>query len=336
MQNRDLVLGIDTSNYTTSVALTTLDGRIEADVRRLLKVKQGERGLRQSDALYQHMENLPEMLLKLLGEIDKGRIGAIAASERPRPVEGSYMPVFKAGVNYGKVMAASLGVPFFGLSHQEGHLAAVLRGSSLSSEDEFLAYHLSGGTCELLHVKSGSIRILGGTKDLSFGQVIDRIGVLAGMEFPAGAEMDRIALEMRDKDSNIEDKHAESKEPPVKVQQHLKKIPVDGLAINLSGIETQCRREIEQGTASDQLIFELFSKISSCLCLMTDRAVAETGCIRILFTGGVSASMFIREEIQRCLHANGLELVFGDPALSSDNAVGISFLGGEMLWQQNQ
>jgi len=322
MQNKDLVLGIDTSNYTTSLALTSFDGRIEADERRLLQVKQGERGLRQSDALYQHMENLPEMLLKLFGEIDKSRIGAIAASERPRPVEGSYMPVFKAGVNYGKVMAASLGVPFFGFSHQEGHLAAILKGSSFSAAEEYLAYHLSGGTCELLHVKEGTIRILGGTRDLSFGQVIDRIGVLTGMAFPAGAEMDRIALEIMDKQGNM--------------PKRLKKIPIDGLEINLSGIETQCRREIEQGADQHQLIFELFSRISDCICLMTEKAVAETGCRRILFTGGVSASRFIREEIGRGMTTNGLELVFGDPALSSDNAVGISFLGGEKLWQQNQ
>ncbi|HVI39802.1 MAG TPA: hypothetical protein VM577_04005, partial [Anaerovoracaceae bacterium] len=171
MQNKDLILGIDTSNYTTSLAITDINGAILTDSRKLLTVKQGERGLRQSHALFQHMENLPDMLLELYGKVEKNRIGAIAASNRPRPIEGSYMPVFKAGVNYGKVMAASLGVPFFEYSHQEGHLEAVRHGSIFSDETEYLAYHLSGGTCELLHVKKNLFQILGGSRDMSFGQV---------------------------------------------------------------------------------------------------------------------------------------------------------------------
>lgn len=330
--NNDLVLGIDTSNYTTSLAIIDINGTIVTDRRKLLTVRQGERGLRQSHALFQHMENLPEMLLELFQDTDKNRIGAVAASGRPRPIEGSYMPVFKSGVNYGKVMAASLGVPFFEFSHQEGHLEAVRRHSHLSGEPEYLAYHLSGGTCELLYVKNRSVRILGGSKDISFGQVIDRVGVAMGMEFPAGKEMDRIATEARDKQGSPYGTDS-------KTCSHLKKIPVDGFKINLSGIETQCQRELAKGTDREALIYELFQRISSCLCWLTETAVSETGCGKILFTGGVSASLFVRDEIKRCLygktrlHGKPLNIVFGDPALSSDNAVGVAFLGGNKLWQ---
>lgn len=329
MQNKDSVLGIDTSNYTTSLAITDINGTIIADRRKLLTVKQGERGLRQSHALFQHMENLPEMLLELFGDIDKNRIGAVAASDRPRPIEGSYMPVFKTGVNYGKVMAASLGVPFFEFSHQEGHLEAVRRHSSLSEESEYLAYHLSGGTCELLYVKNGSVAVLGGSRDLSFGQVIDRVGVAIGMEFPAGKEMDHIAV-------NFRDKPCDSDMATLKKGGLLKKIPIDGFEINLSGIETQCQRELQKGTDSEALIYELFQNISACLCSLTEKAVSETGCGRILFTGGVSASRFVRDEIQRYFCGKPLQTVFGDPALSSDNAVGVAFLGGKELWQSNR
>ncbi|HYE67856.1 MAG TPA: hypothetical protein VEA58_04545 [Anaerovoracaceae bacterium] len=319
MQSKDLVLGIDTSNYTTSLAITDIHGEIAADIRKLLTVKQGERGLRQSHALFQHMENLPDIVLELYKQIDKNRIGAIAASDRPRSVEGSYMPVFKAGVNYGIVMAASLGVPFFKFTHQEGHLEAVRHNSSLADEAEFLAYHLSGGTTELLHVEKNSLRILGRSRDLSFGQVIDRIGVALGMEFPAGREMDLIALKKKDK-----------------LNGSLKKIPIEGLEINLSGIETQCQRELQKGTDPEALIYELFQKMSDCLCRLTEKAVSETGCDRILFTGGVTASRFIRDEIEKYFTGQALKIVFGDPSLSSDNAVGISFLGGKELWQSNR
>ena len=319
MQSKDFVLGIDTSNYTTSLAITDIHGEIAADLRKLLTVKQGERGLRQSHALFQHMENLPDIVLELYKQIDKNRIGAIAVSDRPRSVEGSYMPVFKAGVNYGIVMAASLGVPFFEFSHQEGHLEAVRHNSSLADEEEYLAYHLSGGTTELLHATNNSLLILGGSRDLSFGQVIDRIGVALGMEFPAGREMDHIAMKKRDKPKGL-----------------LKKIPIEGLEINLSGIETQCQRELQKGTEPESLIYELFHKMSSCLCLLTEKAVSETGCKHVLFTGGVTASRFIRHEIEKYFTGQALKIVFGDPALSSDNAVGISFLGGKELWPSNR
>lgn len=323
MQNKELVLGIDTSNYTTSLALTDIDGNIITDSRKLLTVKQGERGLRQSHALFQHMENLPELILDLFNKTDKSWIGAIAASDRPRPVEGSYMPVFKAGVNYGKIMAASLGVPFFEFSHQEGHLEAVRRHSRFSDQSEYLAYHLSGGTSELLHVKENAIEILGGSKDLSFGQVIDRVGVALGMDFPAGKRMDQMALEYL-------------KREEVQKVSRLKKVPIQGLEINLSGLETQCQRELQKGAEPETVIYELFMKISNCLCSLTEKAVAESGCLRILFTGGVTASSFIRNEIIDYFAGKSIQIEFGDPALSSDNAVGISFLGGNRLWQSNR
>ena len=336
MQSKDLVLGIDTSNYTTSLAIIDAKGAIAADKRRFLTVKQGERGLRQSRALFQHMENLPEMLPELFGQIDKERIGSVSASNRPRPVEGSYMPVFKAGVNYGKIVAASLGVPFFGFSHQEGHLEAVKHNSSLAEETEYLAYHLSGGTCELLRITKDFLQILGGSRDISFGQVIDRIGVTLGLGFPAGGEMDLIALNIRDRLNGRKDWNHSSSKRCGGPADLLKRIPIDGLEINLSGIETQCRRELLKGAEPEKLVYELFRNMSACLCHLTEKAVTETGCGHVLFTGGVTASRFVREEIGDYFSDKSLNIVFGDPALSSDNAVGIAFLGGKELWQSNR
>jgi len=353
MRERDFVLGIDTSNYTTSLAVTDKDGSIIGDSRKLLIVKQGERGLRQSHALFQHMENIPDLIRELFEKIDKSRIGAVAASGRPRPVEGSYMPVFKAGVNYGKAMAAAFGVPFFEFSHQEGHLAAAVHGSGLSQGGEYLAYHLSGGTCELLHVTASGdgqrdfmIKILGGSRDLSFGQVLDRIGVALGIPFPAGKEMDLIAVETGDKlrQESLRGQRGE------RFARVLKEIPIDGLEINLSGIETQCRRELEKGANREALIHELFEKISVCLCRLTEKAVSQTGCNRVLFAGGVSASRFVRQELSRYFCENSMrqamgtapsekvktDLIFADPVLASDNAVGIALLGGKRLWQSNR
>ncbi|MGI6731260.1 MAG: O-sialoglycoprotein endopeptidase [Anaerovoracaceae bacterium] len=319
MSAKNYILGIDTSNYTTSVAITNKDGMVVADVRKPLKVKQGERGLRQSYALFQHFENFPQMISQLFQQIEKEQIGVIAVSSRPRPVEGSYMPVFKAGVNYGKVLAASLEVPLLEFSHQEGHIEAIKHRGALHNESHFLAFHLSGGTTELLYIKNNEYELIGGSKDISFGQVLDRVGVAMNLKFPAGKEMDLIAQEEKNKHSIIE-------------VEKLKKIPRDGLFINLSGIETQCQRRLAENENNQLLVMELFDKISLCLCQLTEEAVKETGCTFVLFTGGVAASSYIRKHITDYFQGKDLLIQFGDPLLSSDNAVGISMLGGNKLW----
>lgn len=318
---KDCILGIDTSNYKTSAAVIDSESRILCDLRTLLKVKQGERGLRQSDALFQHMENLPILIQQAMAEGRQKRIGAVACSDRPRPAEGSYMPVFKAGMGFGQAISAALQVPYYTFSHQEGHIEAVRAYSSLR-DSRFLCYHLSGGTCELLNVDGANIRIIGGSKDLSFGQVIDRVGVRLGMAFPAGEEMDR---------------RAQAADSPSVL---LKRIQAQGLFFNLSGIETQCGRQAENMLKQHRpdeilsgLIRELFDRMAGILIEITQRAVDKTSVHDILFTGGVSSSRYIRSRLEARFRHTRINITFGQPQLSQDNAVGIALLGGEKLWQ---
>ena len=189
------VLGLDTSNYTTSAAV--FGGGTAENRGKLLTVPEGALGLRQSDALFQHVKRLPELLEKLLGE---GKdIQAVGASTRPRAVEGSYMPCFRAGESLGQSLAAVLEVPFFAVSHQQGHLAAAAwsAGRMELLDAPFLAWHLSGGTTELLHVEPEGANVrarrIGGTTDISAGQLIDRTGVLLGLTFPAGRALDELS-----------------------------------------------------------------------------------------------------------------------------------------------
>lgn len=306
MQTSDLILGIDTSNYKTSVAITDRDGNVVCDCRELLRVKNGERGLRQSEALFQHINIIPELIEKAMKNNTGASIGAVSVATRPRPVEGSYMPVFKAGESIGRSIASSLGVDLFEFSHQEGHIEAVKFYSKFNKEDEFLCYHLSGGTCELLKIKNGEIEIIGGSKDISFGQLIDRIGVGLGLNFPAGEELDkRAANECK---SDI-----------------FKRIEADGLWFNLSGIETKAARNLDE----PGLVPELFERISELLIRVTEKAVRETKINNVIFTGGVAESRYLRSAICNKFDGN---VVFGKNNLSSDNAVGISLLGGKRLW----
>lgn len=315
----DCVLGIDTSNYKTSVAVIDAAGNIVCDYRQLLKVKQGERGLRQSDALFQHVMNLPELVKKCFTDIDPNRIRAVACSDKPRPVEGSYMPVFNAGTGMAESIAASLKVPCYKFSHQEGHIEAIRSRTAMENESELLCYHLSGGTCELLKVTEQGIDIIGGSKDISFGQVIDRVGVKLGMQFPAGEYMDAAALD------------AESS------SKHLKKISTDGLFFNLSGIETQAGRKAGELMSSNDdtsvLIREIMDKLADLLIRVTEKACESTSINKVVFTGGVSSSKYISGILKKYFDHKGIIIEFGDQNLSQDNAVGIALLGGKQLWQ---
>jgi len=311
------VIGIDTSAYTTSLALVDSRGKILLDSRRMLPVPEGMRGLRQSEARVMHISNLPEMISDMKRNFDPAGADAVAFSDRPRPVEGSYMPVFTAGADAAKQLSGELDIPCFAFSHQEGHIAAVKEYSSFRGEREFLCYHLSGGTCELLLVRDSSISIIGGSKDISFGQLIDRIGVRLGMSFPAGRQMDETAM-------------AASSETKL-----LKDIPVDGLRFNLSGIETQCLRSLDKAESASAIVREVFVRIAECLSKVTEKACRDTGIGKVIFVGGVSSSRFVRRQLNLFSErsSGSISIAFGD--LSEDNAIGTAILGGEKIWQQS-
>jgi N6-L-threonylcarbamoyladenine synthase len=270
--------------------------------------------MRQSEAFFRHVDHIPALVRELL-HAGRGRIGAVAVSEKPRPVDGSYMPVFRAGLRFAEMLADALDAPLFCFSHQEGHIRAALCGTGMETERRFLAWHISGGTSELLLAEEGGARlsIVGGSKDISFGQLIDRVGVALGMDFPAGAAMDALAT------AGTPD-----------AAPRLTRIAADGRFFNLSGAETQALRAAEGGEGAEVLSFAIFENIADCLLRVSVRAARAYGTDKILFTGGVSAA----EYLQRRLRAapGGPAFVFGDAALASDNAVGIALLGVEKLW----
>lgn len=325
-----IAVGMDTSNYTTSAAAADENGNIVAQARRLLKVKEGERGLRQSDALFQHVVNMPEMMAQLMESVRadaaargvKYEICAAAASTRPRPVEGSYMPVFLAGKGAAESLSAALDIPFYEFSHQEGHIAAVCGADD--PDREFLSFHLSGGTGEILKVKCCMpLGIVGGIRDLSFGQVLDRVGVAAGLQFPAGAELDRMACAYKN-DVSIK---FSSRGKLMVEDAVMKPVHIDGAYADLSGIETQALQAVKKGTPLERLAPELFYHISEALVRMVSAAADAEHLDTVVFAGGVSASSFIREELERRLPEHGVNVVFGERELSSDNACGIAMLG---------
>ena len=305
-----LYFGADTSNYTTSFALA---GDSDKMVRRILDVAEGQRGIRQSDGVFAHIKNAPALLEELSEGVDFGAVKAVGVSTRPRSVEGSYMPVFLAGETIASSVATALGVPLYRFSHQDGHIMAGLLSAKREDllEREFYSVHLSGGTFEILKAHyDGNIfpsEIVGGTKDISAGQLIDRIGVKCGIKFPCGKEISRLAEEYRDSKPNLK---GDSK---IKLSVSEK----DGY-INFSGAETQGLKLAE--TEDVGLIsYALIEVVGKSLI----KALKSVGAKEVLLVGGVASSRPLKEYL---LSSCDIDFCFADAEYASDNAWGIAKL----------
>ena len=301
------VLGLDTSNYTTSAAV--FDGAEGRNQGRLLEVRPGELGLRQSDALFQHVKHLPEVVEALLGEGGLGTVQAVGASTRPRAVEGSYMPCFLAGASQGQVLSQVLGVPFYAFSHQQGHLAAAAWSAGRLDllDRPFLAWHLSGGTTELLRVEPGEdgvavrAEILGGTSDISAGQLIDRTGVLLGLSFPAGKGVEKLSRQAQ--------------------KREYYKVKVNSLTFSLSGMENKVRQMVQRGEEPAEIAWFAQETVCRVVQACTKAAMEEYPGLPVLCSGGVASNGRLKELLRQNCGA-----LFAQPQFSTDNAMGTAVL----------
>ena len=315
-------IGIDTSNYRTSVAAVDERGHAVFQKAVLLDVVQGERGLRQSDAFFRHSNRLPEYLRELLSQIDTASVKAVGVSERPRRVEGSYMPCFMAGVNAAGILGSALDLPVYGFSHQEGHAAAILENDGSIPPERCLFFHLSGGTTEALLCSPDdngySMEITGGTLDISIGQLFDRYGVAMGMPFPAGRYLDDIAYKA------LEDAGFDPK--AVAVTGVMPKLKIKDGYFNLSGAETRLMKyasSCSNEKDAEGVTAELFVSIAK---LLTDEAAYLSdryGIIDIYMAGGAASSRTVRRLLSAFRRS---DIKFGDASLSGDNAVGTALL----------
>ncbi len=317
------VLGIDTSCYTTSAALVSTSGRLIASARRLLTVEAGERGLMQSQGLFQHVKNLPDMIEDVMRQAPKAEIAAVSASTRPRPAKESYMPVFRAGESQARAAAALLRVPFYPVSHQEGHVRAAMVDSGIDPAQPFLALHLSGGTTEILLDRAGELTLLGGSLDLHAGQLVDRTGVRMNLGFPAGPALERLAMQG--------------------VREGLVKgligVSIKGVDCCMAGAENKIVRWMDEGEMSQaQIAAEVFDFLCRTIERQIENASEQTGCRQALLAGGVASSTLLREMLLARAKKRRLNcrLCFARPELSGDNAVGVALLGAKMLRESEE
>ena len=293
-----MYLGFDTSNYTTSAA--TFDGECVSQAKKLLKVKAGERGLRQSEAVFQHTVNMPDLLKTL----DVKRPKAVGVSVKPRNVEGSYMPCFLVGEGIAEAAAKTCGVPLYKTSHQTGHILAALYSADKLSliYEKHIAFHLSGGTTEALLVTHDNDNIINAeiiaqSLDLKAGQAIDRTGVMLGLQFPCGRELDSLSCKS-DRKFTIK--------PSMK-----------GADCSISGVENKARQMLAQGSSREDISKFVLTYVAETISAMLSEIQSEYGNLPVIFSGGVSSNSLLRKTIN-----SRFEAYFAEPELSLDNAAG--------------
>lgn len=295
-----MYIGFDTSNYTTSVA--AFDGVHMYQQKQLLTVKSGERGLRQSDAVFQHTVNMPKLIDRL--DVSLGKIEAVGVSTRPREVEGSYMPCFLVGINNAVSVSRFTGAKLYETSHQIGHILAALYSVDRLDlvNTPFVAFHVSGGTTEALLVEPESEKLIKATviaqsTDLKAGQAIDRAGVMMGYTFPCGKVLDELSRKS-DREFKI-------------------KPSMNGLNCSLSGIENKARSMLDSGESKEDISKYVLSSICSAVDKMTEGILEEYGNLPLVYAGGVMSNTLIKDRI-----TNKYNAYFAQPQYSCDNACG--------------
>ena len=300
-------LGIDTSNYTTSVSLYDDESNQVVNLKKLLPVKDGEKGIRQSDAVFHHTVQLPELITELFKEKTYD-IKAIGVSVKPCNEEGSYMPCFLTGISVATALSKALDVPLYEFSHQDGHIAAALYSSDKLDliNERFIAFHISGGTSQALLVNPSNDYFntvkISDSLDLKAGQAVDRVGLSLGLKFPCGPELEKLAI---------------------KSNKSLNKIKVfrrDG-QFSLSGVENQCKMMLDKGESVENVALRCLSYIYSAIDDTVIELTNNYGNLPLVFSGGVMSNKLIRQELEKSYNA-----FFAEPQFSSDNACGIAVL----------
>lgn len=302
-----IYLGIDTSNYTTSVAVFDCENNSIRQLKKLLPVKSGEKGLRQSDAVFFHTRQLPLLMRELFSSEISSPV-CVGVSSRPRNVEGSYMPCFTVGMCGGECISSSLGIPLHKFSHQQGHIIAALFSAGRLDliNERFVAFHVSGGTTEVLLVTPDkdniiSCDIIASSSDLKAGQAVDRVGLMLSLDFPCGMQLDELSRKSTE---------------TYKIKPNVK----NGNC-SLSGLENKCKKMILDGEKSEDVAKFCIQYICAALDAMTAYVIEKYGDLPIVFSGGVMSNSYIRSVLSEKYGA-----YFATSEFSSDNAAGIALL----------
>ena len=370
-------LGIDTSCYTTSVAIMDEAGALLGEARQILSVRPGRCGLQQSEMVFQHTRNLPRLMEEAVGQVigcvktgagsvangvavaDEAstagasglaglavagyELAAIGVSGYPRPLEGSYMPAFLAGLSVARSVAAVTGAQLEVISHQENHLEAGLWSAGGPDVDRFLLLHASGGTTDVLlaeRQQNGRYRIteVGGSMDLHAGQFVDRIGVALGLQFPTGPALEALAEKALARTAEVSASVSEQSVASVSEAgagaAPMVELPVSvrKLQVSLSGPFTAALRKLEAGAEPAALALGVEHALAETFARVLRNGAQEYRVRDVLLVGGVGSNNYIRQHVERKLAKlrYPVRLWVPEGRYSCDNATGCAAFARRM------
>lgn len=370
-------LGIDTSCYTTSVAIMDEAGALLGEARQILSVRPGRCGLQQSEMVFQHTRNLPRLMEEAVGQVigcvttgagsvangvsvaDEAstagasglaglavagyELAAIGVSGYPRPLEGSYMPAFLAGLSVARSVAAVTGAQLEVISHQENHLEAGLWSAGGPDVDRFLLLHASGGTTDVLlaeRQQNGRYRIteVGGSMDLHAGQFVDRIGVALGLQFPTGPALETLAEKALARTAEVSACVSEQSVASVSEAgagaAPMVELPVSvcKLQVSLSGPCTAALRKLEAGAEPAALALGVEHALAETFARVLRNGAQEYRVRDVLLVGGVGSNNYIRQHVERKLAKlrYPVRLWVPEGRFSCDNATGCAAFARRM------
>ena len=220
------------------------------------------------------------------------------------------MPCFLCGEGLCRSFSVIENVPMYITSHQTGHILAALYSAGRLDlvKERFIAFHISGGTTDCLLCQPDKDNILnisetGTSLDLKAGQAIDRTGVMLGLKFPCGAELEKLAMKSDKK---------------IKTRAVLK-----GGNCCLSGLENKCRDMMNKGESPENISGYCLDTIAETIVSMTGYAIDNYGKLPLIFAGGVMSDCIIRERIL----SEYPDAYFAQPEFSCDNAAGVAIYG---------
>ena len=308
-----IVLGIETSCDDTSAALVK-DGRVLlANVfSSQVAIHKEFGGVVPELASRSHLEKLPATVDEALAKagVTLEQVDAVAVTYGP-----GLIGALLVGLMAGKGLAAALGKPLVGVNHLQAHLAACMIADP-TLEPPFLGLVVSGGHTALVRVNAvDEFRIIGQTRDDAAGEVLDKVGRLMGLPFPAGKYIEE---EARAGDAS-------------RVKMPRSKMG-DLLEFSFSGLKTAVSQLVRNGgNARPDLCAALQGAIIDALASKAELALGETGLPVLALAGGVAANGPLRARLAAVAAARGARFVVPSNLLCTDNAGMVAALGGLKL-----
>ena len=297
-----IVLGIESTAHTFGIGIVQ-NGKILANVRDMYTTEHG--GIIPVDSAKHHKEVAGEIYRKALKEakISEDKIDAIAFSQAP-----GLAPCLIQGMKFAKYLSGNLQKPLIGVNHCVAHLEV---GQTTGAKDPVMLY-ASGANTQIIAYEAGKYRVFGETLDIGVGNFIDNFARLAGIGFPGGPKIEKLAKDGK-----------ELIELPYKVK---------GMDVALSGILTNLKQKLESKKYRiEDLSYSLQEVVFAMLVETAERALAHTGKKELLLGGGVACNSRLQEMCRIMCKERSAKFFCPEKSLLVDNGAMIAYLGEIMF-----